>query len=119
MSPCPVPLFFPTLGHPQSVSPPSLQAAPHGGWGLGTLVPHILSLELWVAQEAWSNAAASAPPRAQPAPSAHPEVKSERPEHLPANGAHCLHPSLTEEDDFISVQDKDIDLVSKEHLFPN
>lgn len=64
--------------------------------------------------EAWSNAAA---PQHLPGPSllhpASPEVKSERPELLPANGAHCLHPSLTEEDDFISVQDKDIDLVSK------
>ena len=112
MSPCPVPLF-PTPGHPQSVSPPSLQAAPHGG-GHGTLVPHILSLELWMAQR---HGAMQQPPQHLPGPSplqsAHPEVKPERPELLPANGAHCLHPSLTEEDDFISAQDKDIDFVSK------
>lgn len=64
--------------------------------------------------EAWSNAVAPQHlPGPSPLHSAHPEVKPERPEHLPANGAHCLHPSLTEEDDLISAQDKDIDLVSK------
>lgn len=63
---------------------------------------------------AWSNAVAPQHlPGPSPLQSAHPEVKPERPEHLPANGAHCLHPSLTEEDDLISAQDKDIDLVSK------
>ena len=107
MSPCPIPLF-PTPGHPQSVSPPSLQAAPHGGGGHDTLVPHILSLELWMALR---HGAMQRPPQHLPGPSplhsARPEVKPEWPEHFPANGAHCLHPSLTEEDDFIPVQDRE------------
>ena len=104
----------PSPGHPQSVSPPSLQAAPHGGGGHDTLVPHILSLELWMALR---HGAMQRPPQHLPGPSplhsARPEVKPEWPEHFPANGAHCLHPSLTEENDFIPEQDKDIDLVSK------
>ena len=57
------------------------------------------------------------PPQHLPGPSllhsARPEVEPEQPEHLHANGAHCLHPSLTKEDGFIPAQDKDIDLVSK------
>ena len=50
--------------------------------------------------EAWSNAVAPQHlPGPSPLHSACPEVKPERPELLPANGAHCLHPSFTEEDD--------------------
>lgn len=105
-------------GYPQSVSPPSLQAALHGGGGHGTLIPHILSLELWMAQR---HGAMQQPPQQHlPGPSllhsaSRGQARAARaPSH--ANSAHCLHPSLTEEDDFISAQDKDIDLVSK-HLF--
>ena len=72
--------------------------------------PHILSLELCMEQM-------QRPPQHLPGPSllhsTRSEVEPERLEHLPANGAHCLQPSLTKEDGFILAQDKDIDLVCK------
>ena len=119
MSPCPVPLF-PTPGHPQSVSPPSLQAAPHGGGGHGTLVPHILSLELWVAQRhgamQWPLSTSQGPARS----TLHIQRSSQ-------NGQSSFLPMVPTVFILLSLRrmtlfqhkTKTLTLSPKEHLFPN
>ena len=113
VSPCAVP-SFPLQGHPQSVSPPSLQAAPHGQGDSALWSP---TSSHWSCGWPRGMEQCSVPLSTSQGPAC-PTLHTQR---LSQNSQstflpmvpHCLHPSLTNEDGFIPVQDKDIDLVCK------